>query len=379
MYAPPRPRSSEAPTPTPPRETTWRIGAVDLLRAVVCLSVVAWHAAAAWVAEPGPAYELAGQLRPGVECFLLLSGFFLAHTFRPSGRNRLSVARFLARRVLRLAAPYWVAVGLFTLFTATAYLYTGRDVSWPFLAEFLSRLLFVSDLVGYDQPPLVWSFYWSMISLFQFYILWAALFWVTRRALLAAGRKDFHEGAVSMMTVAAGVVFVVSGVGLLTGRVHTLQGGGPAGWMLPTAALYLAAGAILYQAFRRAVGPAVLVALLVSLVALGVAASNLRPVWAAAAGAGLFWLARSGPAVGVRGFGWLSAIGHRSFSIYLVHGLVLAVLDVACRHLGLPVAGYWESVVIVLAVGLSVGAGFVFYRLVEAPLAGAARRVEYRA
>jgi peptidoglycan/LPS O-acetylase OafA/YrhL len=374
------PELSVAEAASPSQDPTWRIGAIDLLRAVVCVSILTRHAGAEWLTALGPGYQLAPHLRPGVECFLLLSGFFLAHMFRPSDRNRLSVRQFLTRRALRLAAPYWVAVALFTLVTAASYLHAGRGLSWSFGLEFLGRVLFISDLIGYDRPGLCWSFYWSLISLFQFYILWTALFWLVRWGFLAAGREDFHGRTLSVMTLAAGAIVAVSAWAVVTGQVRSLPlHSGASGWMLPSTALYLATGVVVYQAARRSVGPATFVSLIGTLVSVGVLTADSRPIWAAAAGAVLFALARSGPARPVPGFGWVSAIGRRSFSIYLVHGLVLSVLEAAARQLGLP---SWADrpgpAAVGLAVGLSVAAGFLFYRLVEAPLAGAARRVKYR-
>ena len=59
---------------------------------------------------------------------------------------------------------------------AAAWLKTpAGGVAVLIFATFLARLLFASDLTGYDQAPFYWVFYWSLVSLFQFYLIWIFL------------------------------------------------------------------------------------------------------------------------------------------------------------------------------------------------------------
>lgn len=281
--------------------------------------------------------------------------------------------QFLTRRFLRLAVPFWIALGLLLCLIAARFAYAGRVVPSSSLAAFLSHALLVSDVVGWvPQGGLI--FYWSFVTLFQFYALWLGAFWLVRRASLAASRVDYHERTMRVMTLLAWAVTVGSGLLLVSSR----PGGPHAEWQLPYAAVYIGTGMLVYRVADRSAPVSLLSGLLVGLVALGIDTELSRPIWAAVTAAILLCLPRTSRGSGGPGTNWVAAIGRRSFSIYLVHGIVMYALGIAGPHLGCPPDWGATAGFVVAAGSLSIAVGFLFYRAVERPTARAAGRVQYR-
>src|SRR4051812_48270279 len=90
-----------------------RDGALDGLRAVAALSVVAFHVWLYTASDPtrptreGFSNRLLFEGRIGLVLFFVLSGFLL---FRPFMRGGISLRRYFARRAARIVPAYWVAL-----------------------------------------------------------------------------------------------------------------------------------------------------------------------------------------------------------------------------------------------------------------------------
>src|SRR4051812_38861600 len=83
-----------------------RIAAIDGLRALACLMVLAYHTSQfAYQHQPWPVRHLAG----GVDIFIVLSGFclFLPVTASP---DRFSARRFFRQRARRIVPAYYASM-----------------------------------------------------------------------------------------------------------------------------------------------------------------------------------------------------------------------------------------------------------------------------
>jgi peptidoglycan/LPS O-acetylase OafA/YrhL len=188
-----------------------RSQAIDVLRALAALSVLAMHvghASGANVAAPYGAFT--SHLNVGVTLFFLITGFLL---YRPwaaaflAGRAGPSLASYARRRILRIVPAYWFALtvlatwpGLKGVFTEDWWVYYGfaqsYRVDWTF-----------SGL----QPA------WSLSVEMHYY----ALLPVYAGAVSLVGRG---RGRRVRLGIAAGglVVLAATGMGFcfeLTGRV----------------------------------------------------------------------------------------------------------------------------------------------------------------
>ncbi|MGW3622395.1 acyltransferase family protein [Streptomyces sp. NPDC000880] len=192
----PRVRAAPTPTTTPPR--VGRISALDGLRLLAALMVVAYHYMALYggwtnrgeaifpAAFPFTAY---GWL--GVEFFFLMSGFVICMSCW--GR---SLGDFFVSRVSRLYPAYWFAV-LAT--TAVLLLVPGGQDSLP-VADVLTNLTMLQEPLGVGKVDGV---YWTLFAELRFYLLFALIAWrgLTYRRVLAF----------CCVWAAAGMLFAKSG------------------------------------------------------------------------------------------------------------------------------------------------------------------------
>lgn len=348
---------------------------VAVFRAVVCLGIAAAHFYfGALRPELTSLFGPRGDwgivhIRFGFESFFVLAGYFLAHSFRLGEWHFLSLTAFFRRRLMRLAVPYWVAIGVGVAGFELSAALRGRDYLRPSFSEVWPYLVFLQDLFPARLPSGV---YWFMAPLFQFHLLWGLGFWLVRRVFLKRGRADYHNGAVRVMVWLTGLAMLAS--------LAVRAAGVEVRWSLAPNAIYLALGCLTSWAGQRLPVRGWLVIGWAGACAVGLAAGESRPVAAAVSSALLLWLTVARPTLPdwwiFRG---LSYVGERSYSIYLTHTYI------GYRVLNLPT--FWGGTVTpvaalgmwLVAVVASVVFGCVFYWLVERPLARLSRTVRYRA
>jgi len=155
---------------------TRKLVALDLLRFVCAMLVVAFHFGASYARHPDAtaAGAFAGLAVPdlfvasswfgwiGVELFFVISGYVIAL----SARNA-TPGLFLQRRVLRLAPAAWVCASV----TAIALLWSGADSAGTIGSHWFGSVLFLPWLPQIDAS------YWTLGIEVNFYLLIAACLW----------------------------------------------------------------------------------------------------------------------------------------------------------------------------------------------------------
>ncbi len=146
------------------------IRALDGVRAVAALSIVAFHALIHQHFEYQPISQATGSiwyyLSMGVQLFFVLSGFLL---FRPYARALLSGgaipswARFYQRRALRILPVYWVALAVML---ATQWPHAGK----PLWLNALTHITLLHDAFPRFNRDLDGPF-WTLAVEAQFYLL----------------------------------------------------------------------------------------------------------------------------------------------------------------------------------------------------------------
>jgi peptidoglycan/LPS O-acetylase OafA/YrhL len=182
------------------RRTSGRalIPEIDGLRSLAILSVVVFHAAETFRERAGEQHGSAGRVLDwlletgeyGVPLFFAISGFILALPFSAAfnGGQRVSLVRYLVRRVTRLEPPYFVA--LLASFGVMAFV-TGWGPET--VRSLLASLVYAHHVLYREASPIL-TISWSLEVEVQFYLLMPALalifmvrpVWV-RWGLLAAG------------------------------------------------------------------------------------------------------------------------------------------------------------------------------------------------
>ncbi len=326
-----------------------RLGFLDFARAVAALSVALMHVFSEW--SPGVRRFVLDVFNPGVFgviTFFLVSGFVI-----PFSLDRLaSLRRFWINRLFRLFPLYW-----FTLLGVLLLHRTGAGVPpQDFVDELPRSAIWNATMVHFlfDVPSAI-GLYWTLSYEMVFYLAMSVLFavgWHKRSDwVLLAGAVLFADYYALQPFVYHQLRFHTPHFWLLTFFVGSTAYRGWSG-ELPASRVRLAIGAL--------VG-AVAAAVIVNYGVIGVRhlddGANMNPPafvsgWVAAyAFFGLLLLFPKLPFPRV--MLWLGRI---SYSVYLVHGLILQIA------FPLPPLGLL-LVRLVLVVGLSA----LTYRFVEEP------------
>ena len=352
--------------------------AVDGLRGLACLAVVAHHCYVHCGRYQWPIVSLAGQTAAlsralaygngGVELFFIVSGFCLAYPFC-SRLEAESWQRWFLRRAYRILPPYYASALLFwgMALALRAYPFSLFGMLSPPTGAISLKGVFVCVTLinAYFNPS-----YWTLVLEARWYLLFPFLMGLWRRT-----------GAALLL----GCCVLVGAAGLwLTGkspRFAFLTGG-----LTPFLPIF-ACGMLVARWTADQSTPGWLVrycrwGLLASvlLVAITVPSDGgtgfLPPMipWGFVALFALLAALHDRQLSAVARMPALVAIGAFSYSLYLIHEPIVHLAYALFRQLPLTPAEQlvtYECALLPFCVGL----GYVFYRLVERPLVDRARLV----
>ena len=384
-----RGREASAPLPALPesivsRAPADRIPDIDWLRGVAALGVFVFHVTgvAGFPKRTLPPFSIAGRtfgalLSPfsfgasGVSLFFVLSGLCLALQQLRARRVRLPVGeagRYFRNRVARIVPAYWAAVFL----SAAVTLWPGVAPARIVATDTVLHLFF---LHGFDRTTFLSlnSALWSMATEVQFYLLFPWLFALHGRlggARFVAVTGLFnlaYRVAVAVVPLADGPGTGVSTSALLAyqipGRVWEFALG------MYLAELYLRDAPSLRRLFAWLWIPG----LLVSVWCRGFGPSYLPDMafgllYTAICGLVLITWKGVSPGAGRRFLQtWGARFGRSSYSFFLLHAALLAVLDRL-----LPASGEhpYQRALVLFGVGLpsTVVAATGLYLGIELPL-----------
>lgn len=173
-----------------PQQT--RMPLIDALKAIASQIIVLHHlmlygplAAGAALAAPDLAAWLVDYGRMAVQVFLVIGGFLAARSLSPNG-NALRANPFLliARRYLRLAVPFLIAVSIAVVASALADQWMDDDAI-PARATIGQWLAHASLLHGVLGSESLSAGVWYVAIDFQLYALMALLLWLGHRRIVA--------------------------------------------------------------------------------------------------------------------------------------------------------------------------------------------------
>jgi exopolysaccharide production protein ExoZ len=321
---------------------------IQYLRALAALSVVWGHSL---YSIQGAAQQLGAPWfgASGVDLFFVISGFIMVVT---TDRADVTPLRFLALRVIRVVPLYWLATLAWIAYTALA-----ESTACP-PAAIVKSLLFVPYRSA-GPPAGVWPILqngWTLNFEMFFYLLFAL-------ALAAPRRLGTAALALTLVALVA------------TGRLF-----GP--FSQPLASTYTSpylsefvAGMILAHGWRKGEPRDSLLQSLV-LIAFGCyCLGGLHSRLTIVGGAFLVVAGSLNPKFAAIESRPLMALGNASYSIYLIHQLVLAGLVPLWTGL-FPVATTLSSVCfLVLALLACALGGLLCYRWIERPLLARLRKL----
>jgi peptidoglycan/LPS O-acetylase OafA/YrhL len=343
-----------------PRDEGGRFASIDGLRGFLAFSVFMHHSViwfvylrtGSWVAPASPLFRQFGD--SAVALFFMITAFLFTSKVISSDHRPIDWTRLYVGRFIRLFPMYAVAVlGMGVM----AWQLTGRHryVEWSALLDELVR--WAGFTIGGrpnvnglpDAAMLIASVTWSLPYEWWFYLSLPVLAWLTRH----------RPPALALMLGAVTVLLAGEGWGLAPERLLPFAGGMVSAWLVRDERFVALAK-------RRLTGLVVAGALVATVLFTRTAYSAL--------GVSLLFVAFALISAGNDLFGLLSSpasrtLGEVTYSMYLIHGLVLSF---AFRFVfGMGQAAHWSplhhwAVILGLTVPLVV-LSYGCYRVVEAP------------
>lgn len=200
-----------------------RIAHIDGLRAIAVLSVVAYHVYERYLHVPQKGiFDLfARQGCHGVELFFVISGFCLSYPFlsrlRATGNARFDVARFAARRIVRIVPPYYAAIAaLFGLVVVLARLHAFAPpelVAGAAPLQLLKQFTFVDGSTYFLNPS-----FWTLPIELRWYVFFPVALWLWTRSprafaaimILALMAYSTRAGSLDLLVLPAFMLGIVA-------------------------------------------------------------------------------------------------------------------------------------------------------------------------
>ena len=327
-----------------PKPAHSRIEIVERLRGLAALAVAWFH-----FTNANDAFPTLGWLRAsgtygwlGVESFFVISGFIIPYAMLRAGYHTADWPTFLAKRLLRLEPSYLVAI----LVTLALWWISSRSPNFtrhpPTAAQVLLHVGYLPALFGYAWLD---TGYWTLAIEFQYYIFVAVSFGCLAHPSARMRFACFVASCVLPFAVISdNLVFRYLGL-----------------FALGTVTFWWHSGLVTHRGY-----------LVFLAAAAGVTTATLGPA-VALVGAGTTLLIAYGNRLRWSAMAWMGTL---SYSLYLVHGPVgERVVNLGARYARAPMA---QVAVMMAAVGVSVGAAYVLYRLVDLPALGASAALHYR-
>lgn len=308
---------------------------LDLIRGLLCLLVVLWHAAIALNVG-----DLPMTLPFAVDVFFVLSGFVVAHAYLHKFEAGMSVGTFVLIRLIRFYPLLFLGLMIgVVLFSAQRYVGDGGAIGVGDVLNLLPQFLFLpvsptfSDVLFPLNGP-AWSLFAEMLINIVFALTWR---WASIRNLM-------------LVVLAGGLAVVV---------VTMIYGGHETGYSWSTFAGLVArvvfgfpAGVLLYRLYQAGKRPPAIPGWLVLLGLGGAfmisAPEPIMPYWHAlfvvVVCPGIVWLGVAAP-LGPLGTAAASFFGGLSFAIYALHHPILGLLiGIDAKTLALMPAQPWLAI-----------------------------------
>ncbi len=325
---------------------TQRLRLVDGLRGIAACMVMLYHLGGRTGIKPITQWGFLG-----VGIFFVLIGFVITSTLLDKHVALGSIARFLARRFVRLDIPYWVNIAITVFLGAFLYQFGGQYHHYSG-KQIAVHLVYLQDILGVEP---INDVYWTLCLEIQFYLTLVAFLWIARRLGKGPASRPFQIAIVTSVFLS----ILVSANILST----------PKGLMFPYWwAFALGAMTCWWRAGQVRASILFLVFLVISIFPF--AAGEPWRI-AGSLTAGVLVLATARETMG----SWLSSplvqfLGRISYSLYLFHALVgWEAQTFATRYVG-P----YEA----LAFGIlvSIFSGWMAYILVERPAIRLSHRIK---
>jgi exopolysaccharide production protein ExoZ len=312
-----------------------KIVSIQYLRGLAALGVVLCH----YGSNVSAIFEI-GQT--GVYVFFLLSGFVNVYSLEKHHYKPAYFFNFLLKRSIRIDPSYIVTIGLtILLFYLLSFVpsYRGQPFHFSFL-QLLSHIIYITPFTKF---PFYNHVFWTLCIEFQFYMLIGCLYFVSDKPIY----KIFFI-----------LLFSLSCLIPLTNSYYVVF------TYAPMFAVGIAlVGFYKERTWKKAVLPAIIFLLILYKFGFFMFALLLLSSFL------LLYFKLS-----IKVFSFLGDI---SYSLYLIHTLVLIVLLGCLKKLNVNTSGY-QIPVLIFEVATSILIAYIFYILVEHPATKLSKRIKIK-
>jgi exopolysaccharide production protein ExoZ len=149
-----------------------RVPTFDFLRGLAIIAVIAVHTTGAFPSQIKSIDNFLSNGRYGVQLFYLISALAMCHTWKRREKEKDPIKKFYIRRILRIAPLFWLAIPVYL--TINGF---GESYSAPEGINFRQILLTATFLHGFwpDSINSVVPGGWSIAVEMTFYILFPLL------------------------------------------------------------------------------------------------------------------------------------------------------------------------------------------------------------
>jgi peptidoglycan/LPS O-acetylase OafA/YrhL len=317
------------------------LGILDILRAVAALAVCFFHFNPRNGTWGSQMLEFGHY---GVEVFFIISGFIIPLAMYWSRFQYRDIPRFLIRRVIRLYPVFAIVATAHLLFSAYGFPLLGYgggspDLTW---SRALANFTLTCNLVGEDWYLPI---FWTLAIEAQYYLVMVVTFplmlsekkWVSLTVLLLWILPPYFVGYGE--TIFTWTAFFAMGILVFLKKEKRIG--------TVTFFVLLAMAACVHETTRNffSAGVGVVTALLI------------------------LYLPR------IR-MPWMEKIGVASYSLYLLHLIFGSAAIILIKQL--PDSLQWAPLTVGVAMAVSIGSAFVFYRYLELPFHQWARQFKTR-
>ena len=339
---------------------------LDALRGVAALGVVCQHLYGALPEGAAPAAAWLNALMMfgsnGVAVFFVLSGCVIPYAVAEARITPGYIARFIARRFVRLDIPYWICIAAYLLAAKAMGKSTYEHVDAATLA---ANLFYVNFALGLDAVVTVG---WTLAIEIQFYLAYLLLLAAAQQfeQRVLPGRRDLCRHLVFGLPVFVSLLWQLKVIP---------DPEGPDRFFLQPWLFFACGAALTWTLFQGAPRWPVAVCV-VGLLVSGVTAHEGANITGAVTGIAIFAVAVNGLMGRLgssRAAQWFGTI---SYSLYLLHPLVGSrAIRMLATRMAPPWSAWTSTAAFTAGLAVSVAVASLFFVVVERPSQRLARRI----
>jgi peptidoglycan/LPS O-acetylase OafA/YrhL len=332
-------------------ENPARFAFIDALRGIAALWVVLYHlfeakhVANLEIVLPHWTVQLMHMGYLGLAIFFVLSGFVIAHSIGGARVDASYIGRFMLRRSVRLAPPYWASILAIILVAAQAEL--------PSVPSLLAHMFYLQDLLRFEP---ISPIYWTLCLEIQLYLVFVSLLAIAHRF------RSSGTDPRSLYIVFAAAAVVAALFPLAIVYEETL----PAGLFLRKWYAFLV-GVFAYWAVTGTIRRTTFYAYAGAVFVGAIYVNNADAIVSMGIGALLLEAGRAGKLCDWLNTRPLQLLGRISYSLYLTHPPITAVTLAFTLYRLTPRTPLWELIWLVVVVAVSCIGAWLFWRFIEKP------------